>query len=322
MRAIQVTEFGGPDVLKLADVERPLPGPGQALIRIKAAGVNFADVRMRLGKIGGDIPLPFTPGLEAAGVVEALGNEAHDIELGDRVTYCIVPGSYAEYQVVDASRLVPLPDDISFDQAAAAILQGLTAHYLLYDVHPITPGTNVLVHAAAGGTGLVLMQWLKRLGARVIGTVSTEEKAAIATEAGADDVILYTQDFAAEAQKLTDGVGVDYIIDGVGLTTFLGNLDAVRIRGTICTFGEASGSPEAFVPKLLRAKSITLTGGMMLNYLRTREEWLRRSADVFSGVREGWLKLNIDCQLPLAQAAEAHRRLEERRSTGKVLLNI
>jgi NADPH2:quinone reductase len=322
LKAIRVTELGGPDVLRLTDIDCPQPAPHQALIRIKAAGVNFADVRMRLGAIGA-VPVPYTPGLEAAGIVEALGGEVRDVRIGDRVTYCIVPGSYAEYQAVDASSLIPLPDDIAFDQAAAAILQGLTAHYLVYEEYPITPGTNVLVHAAAGGTGLMLVQWLKHLGARVIGTVSTKEKAAVATQAGADHVILYTQhDFAAETLQLTDGVGADYIVDGVGRTTFLRNLDAIRTRGTICHFGQSSGRAEPFEPALLQPKSITLAGGMMNNFVRTRNERLRRASDIFTGIREGWLKINIDRLLPLAEAAAAHRRLEERRSMGKIILKV
>jgi NADPH2:quinone reductase len=323
MTAIRVTEIGDTGVLKPATVARPTPGSGEALVRIAFAGVNFADVWMRRGAVGAAMPVPFTPGLEAAGVVAAVGEGVADFKIGDRVTYCVIPGSYAEYQAVHTSQLIPLPDGIPFDRAAAAILQGLTAHYLVHEEYPITPGTTVLVHAAAGGMGLLLIQWLKHLGARVIGTVSTEAKAAVAREAGADHVIVYTeQDFAAEAQALTGGRGVDYIIDGVGQTTFLKNLNAVRVRGTICIFGHASGPAEPFAPFLLMPKSITLAGGMMNNFLQTREDLLRRAADLFQGLREGWLDIRIDRVFPLTQAAEAHARLETRGSIGKLLLKV
>ncbi len=323
MRAIRVTEIGEADVLKTATVPAPIPGPGEALVRVAYAGINFADVWMRRGAIGAAMPVPFTPGLEAAGTVEALGEGARGVKVGDRVTYCIIPGAYAEYQTVHASQLIPLPGDIGFDTAAAAILQGLTAHYLVHEEYPIAPGTNVLVHAAAGGMGLLLIQWLKHMGARVIGTVSSAEKAGIARKTGADDVIVYTeQDFATEAVALTGGRGVDYIIDGVGQTTFLKNLDAVRVRGTICVFGHSSGPADPFAPFLLMPKSITLAGGMMHNFLQTREDLLRRAGDVFQGLREGWLKVRIDRSYPLEQAAEAHRRLDTRGSVGKLLLDL
>jgi len=323
MKAIRVTEIGESDVLKIATLPVPKPGPGEALVRIAFAGVNFADVWMRRGAIGAAMPVPFTPGLEAAGVVEAVGDGVSGVKAGDRVTWCIIPGAYAQYQTVHESQLIPLPDEIGFDQAAAAILQGLTAHYLVTEEYPIAPGTNVLVHAAAGGMGLLLIQWLKHLGARVIGTVSTDEKAAIARETGADDVIVYTrQDFAESAQALTGGRGVDYIIDGVGQTTFLKNLDAVRVRGTICIFGHSSGPADPFAPFLLMPKSITLAGGMMHNFLQTREDLLRRAGDVFRGLGEGWLNVRVDKVYPLEQAAEAHRRLETRGSAGKLLIDV
>jgi NADPH2:quinone reductase len=323
MRAVRVAEIGETGVLKPANIPVPQPGPGEALVRVAYAGVNFADVWMRRGAVGAAMPVPFTPGLEAAGVVASVGEGVADIAVGDRVTWCPIPGAYAEYQSVHASQLIPLPADIGFDIAAAAILQGLTAHYLVYEEYKITPGTTVLVHAAAGGMGLLLIQWLKHLGARVIGTVSTQAKAATAREAGADHVIVYTeQDFAVEAQALTGGRGVDYIIDGVGQTTFLKNLDAVRVRGTICIFGHSSGPAEPFQPFLLMPKCITLAGGMMHNFLQTREDLLRRSADVFQGLREGWLDVTIDRVFPLDQAAEANARLENRGSVGKLLLKV
>ena len=323
MRAIRVTETGESDVLKTATVPLPTPGPGEALVRVAYAGVNFADVWMRRGAIGAAMPVPFTPGLEAAGIVEAVGEGTGDIKIGDRVAYCIIPGAYAEYQAVHASQLIPLPAEVGLDRAAAAILQGLTAHYLVNEEYPITPGTTVLVHAAAGGMGLLLIQWLKHMGARVIGTVSSAAKAAVAREAGADHVIVYTeQDFAEEAKALTGGRGVDYITDGVGQTTFLKNLDAVRVRGCICVFGHSSGPADPFAPFLLMPKSITLAGGMMHNFLQTREDLLRRASDVFQGLTEGWLNVRIDRIFPLEQAAEAHRRLETRESVGKLLLDV
>jgi NADPH2:quinone reductase len=323
MRAIRVTEIGEADVLKVASTPIPQPGPGHARVRVAFAGINFADVWMRRGAVGAAMPVPFTPGLEAAGTIEAVGEDAGDLKVGDRVTWCPIPGAYAEYQIVPTSQLIPLPDDIAFDTAAAAILQGLTAHYLVHEEYPIVPGTTVLVHAAAGGMGLLLIQWLKHLGAHVIGTVSTATKAAIAREAGADHIIIYTeQDFAAEALALTDGRAVDYIIDGVGQTTFLKNLDAVRVRGTICVFGHSSGPADPFAPFLLMPKSITLAGGMMHNFLQTRADLLRRAADVFQGMREGWLKVTIDGVFPMDRAAEAHRRLEGRGSVGKLLIEV
>ncbi|HTJ64864.1 MAG TPA: quinone oxidoreductase [Alphaproteobacteria bacterium] len=323
MRSIRVTEIGEADVLKVATVPVPQPAPGEALVKVAYAGVNFADVWMRRGAIGAAMPVPFTPGLEAAGTVTAVGEDVTDVKPGDRVAWCPIPGAYAEYQAVHAAQLIPLPDGIPFDKAAATILQGLTAHYLVHEEYKIVPGTNVLVHAAAGGMGLLLIQWLKHLGARVIGTVSSDEKAAIAKATGADEAIVYTrQDFAEEAQRLTGGRGVDYIIDGVGQTTFLKNLDAVRVRGTICVFGHASGPAEPFQPFLLMPKSITLAGGMMHNFLQTRDDLLRRAGDVFQGLSEGWLDVHVDRVFPLEQAAEAHLRLENRESVGKLLLEI
>lgn len=323
MRAIRVTEVGEAEVLNATTAPVPQPGPGEALVRVAYAGINFADVWMRRGAVGAALPVPFTPGLEASGTVAALGEGVEGLAVGDRVTWCVIPGSYAAYQVVPAAQLIPLPDDIPFDRAAAAILQGLTAHYLVFEEYPVGPGATVLVHAAAGGMGLMLIQWLKHLGARVIGTVSTDEKAALARRTGADEVIVYTrQDFAKEAKALTQGRGVDYIIDGVGQTTFLKNLDAVRVRGTICIFGQASGPADPFPPFLLMPKSITLAGGMMHNFLQTRDDLLRRAADVFQGLREGWLDVHVDRVFPLEQAAAAHRRLEGRESVGKLLLEI
>jgi len=320
MKAIRVTRIGDPSVLQLQDIPQPKPGPGEALIRVRSVGVNFADTYMRSGAV--PVPLPFTPGIEGAGTVEAVGEGVTDVKPGDRVAYAgRGQGSYAEYDVMKAAQLAPLPKEISFDDGAAAILQGMTAHYLLKGFYPVQRGSTVLVHAAAGGMGLLLVQWLKHLGAVAIGTVSTEEKAQIARQAGADHVILYTkQDFAAEAKKLTGDKGVDYIIDGVGRTTFAKNLDALRNRGWATVFGMASGPADPVVPNSLMAKSLTISGGALFNFIVTREELLQRSRDVFQGLREGWLKLRISRTFPLEQAAEAHRLLGGRETTGKLLL--
>jgi len=321
VKAVRVASYGDAGVLHVEDVSRPEPQPGEALVRLKAAGVNFADIGMRAGR--GARPLPYTPGLEGAGIVETVGPGVRDVRRGDRVVYLSRLGSYAEFNTVPAAELVPLPEDISFSQGAAATLQGVTAHTLVYEYYTVAPGAAVLVHAAAGGLGLLLVQWFKHLGATVIGTVSTADKAAVAREVGADHVILYTeQDFAAETKRLTDGRGVDYIVDGVGRTTFPKDLDAVRTRGHICLYGQASGPAEPLAPAALMGKSITLSGGNMSNYVQTRDELLRRAAAVFEGIREGWLVVRIDHTLPLAEAAEAHRRLENRGTIGKVVLAL
>jgi NADPH2:quinone reductase len=319
MKAIRVTEFGGPEVLRLQEVETPRPGPGQVRVKLSAAGLNFVDIYMRRGTYAR--PLPFTPGLEGAGVVEAIGEGVQNVKPGDCVVYTSQLGAYAEASVVAADSLLALPENFTFDQGAAFPLQGMTAHYLIHEFRTIRPGDIVLIHAAAGGMGLLLVQWAKHLGARVIGTVSTEEKARIAKEAGADDIILYTrQDFVAETRRLTDDHGADLIIDGVAKTTFAGDLEAAALRGTIVIFGAASGPADPISPNALMARSLTVGGGSLGNYTRTREELLRRANDVIAGIQAGWLKLRIDRVLPLAEAAEAHRLLESRQSTGKLLL--
>ena len=320
MRAMRVTKTGDPSVLQLQDIPQPKPGAGEVLVRLRAAGVNFADTYMRGGAV--PVPLPFTPGIEGAGTVEAVGDGVTEVKPGDRVAYAgRAQGSYAEYDVLKAAQLAPLPNEISFDDGAAAILQGMTAHYLLHGFYPVQRGSTVLVHAAAGGMGLILVQWIKHLGATAIGTVSTEEKARIAREAGADHVILYTkQDFAEEVKKLTGGKGVDYVIDGVGKTTFTKNLDALRNRGWATVFGMASGPADPVVPNSLMMKSLTISGGALFNFIVTREELLQRAGDVFKGLREGWLKLRISHTFPLEQAAEAHRLLQGRQTVGKLIL--
>jgi NADPH2:quinone reductase len=324
MKAIRISHYGDPSVMKLVDIPQPAPGTGQAMVRVHAAGVNFADIYFRNGSGRVPIPFPYTLGMEGAGVVEAVGEGVSDVKVGDRVAYSTRDlGSYADYHLVNATALAPLPEELSFEDGAAAILQGLTAHYLVHEFYPIGHGSTVLVHAAAGGMGLLLVQWLKHMGAVAIGTVSTDAKAEIARAAGADHVILYTeQDFAEQAKKLTGGKGVDYVIDGVGKTTFTKNLDALRNRGWATIFGMASGPADPLSPNFLMTKSITISGGALFNYTVTREELLRRAKDLFKGLREGWLKLRIDHSFPLAQAAEAHRLLEGRQTTGKLILTI
>jgi NADPH2:quinone reductase len=320
MKAMRVTKAGDPSVLQLHDIPQPKPAPGEALIRVQAVGVNFADVYMRNGAV--PMPFPYTLGIEGSGTVEAVGAGVTAVKPGDRVAYVTTSiGSYAEYQAVNVAQVAPLPSEISFEDAAASFLQGLTAHYLVHEFYPVKRGTTVLVHAAAGGMGILLTKWLKHLGAAVIGTVSTEEKAKIACEAGADHAILYTkQDFAEETKKLTGGKGADYVIDGVGKTTFTKNLDAVRVRGWVTVYGMASGPAEPLVPNSLMTKSITISGGALFNYVQTRDDLLARANDVFNGVRSGWLRPRIDRVFPLEQAAEAHRLLEGRQTTGKLIL--
>lgn len=323
MKAMRAIKAGDPSVLRLEDMPQPKPGPGEALVRNHAVGVNYADIYMRNGSARVAPQFPLTLGIEGAGTVEAIGDGVTEVKPGDRVAYASGPGSYAEYHVVKAMLLAPLPADINFEQGAATILQGMTAHYLLHEFYPIRRGSTVLVHAAAGGMGRLLIQWLKRLGAVSIGTVSTEEKAKVAREAGADHVILYTQqDFAEEAKNLTGGKGVDYIVDGVGKTTFTKNYDALRNRGWATVFGMSSGPAEPVAPNSLMMKALTISGGSLYNYMTTREEVLRRANDVFAGVREGWLKIRVYRTLPLAEAAEAHRLLESRITTGKLLLKV
>ena len=319
MKVICIDEHGGPEVLRLREIEAPEPGPGEVRVGLHAAGLNFVDIYYRRGDF--PAPLPFTLGSEGAGIVEAIGEGVEEFKPGDRVAYTLHPGSYAEANVVPANLLIPLPDDLSFEQGAAFTLQGLTAHYLIYEYRLPKRGDTVLIHAAAGGMGLLLAQWAKHLGANVIGTVSTEEKARAVRAAGADHAIIYTErDFVAETLRLTDGHGADLIIDGVGRTTFAGNLEAAAVRGHVVIYGQASGLPEPIQPISLMERSISVSGGMLNNFMRTREELLRRAGDVVRGIREGWLRLNIDRVFPLEEAAEAQRRLESRESIGKIIL--
>jgi NADPH2:quinone reductase len=320
MKAIRALEFGGPEVLDYVDVPTPTPGAGEALVRVAAAGVNFMDIGQRAGRRPGTTP-PFIPGGEAAGTVEAVGAGVSNVKPGDRVMYAMAPATYADYAVAPAWRLIPVPDDIDLVDAGAIALQALTAHYLLHEFAPVGPGTVVLVHAVAGGMGLLLTQWAAHLGAHVIGTTSTDAKAAKARAAGAAEVILYTQiDFVAEVKRITDGRGADLILDAVGKTTFAGDLDAARPLGHIVIYGAASGPADPISPNALMPKGLTVVGGGLAHYTRTSEEIARRAADIFAGVREGWLTFAIDRTLPLAQAAEAHRALEARETSGKLLL--
>lgn len=319
VQGIRVSANGGAEELKFGDVELPFPGPGEALVRLHAAGVNYIDVYQRAGVY--KVALPYTPGLEGAGVVEKVGEGVTSVKVGDRVAYTSVPGSYAQAVIAPADKLIHVPDDLSFEQAASFPLQGMTAHYLVHEFHKIKKGDSVLIHAAAGGMGLLLVQWVKHLGGVVIGTVSSDAKAKAAKDAGADHIILYTkQDFVAEVKRLTNDKGADYIIDGVGKDTFAKNLDAVARRGHVVIFGAASGPAEPILPNALMVKSVTISGGSLANYLDTREELETRSRDVLKGIKEGWLKLTIDQVLPLADAAKAHQALEDRKTVGKVIL--
>jgi NADPH2:quinone reductase len=320
MRAIRVHQPGGPEVLQLEDLEIPRPGPGQALLRIEAVGVNFIEIYHRTGLY--KQTTPFTSGSEAAGTVEVIGPGVTTVRPGDRVGSVNVLGSYAEYALAPAERLVPLPDGVTTRQAAAVLLQGMTAHYLTTSTFNLGGGHTCLVHAAAAGVGLLLCQMAKRRGARVIGTVSTEEKAALARDAGADEVILYTQtDFEPEVKRLTAGAGVHVNYDSVGRTTFAKGLDCLVRRGMMVLFGQSSGPVAPFDPQVLNQKgSLFLTRPTLTHYIATRAELLERAGDVLRWVADGTLRVRIARELPLAEAAEAHRDIEARRTTGKVLL--
>ncbi|MER6134087.1 quinone oxidoreductase [Streptomyces sp. NPDC001815] len=320
VRAMVVNSFGGPDTLTAEEVHLKAPARGEVLVRLAVAGVNFVDTYMRRGLR--PMPLPFTPGLEGAGVVEAVGPDVSNVRPGDRVAYAQQQGAYAEATVVPADSLIPLPDDMSFEDGAAFPLQGMTAHYLIHEYREPSEGDVVLIHAAAGGVGLLLVQWARHLGARVIGTVSTEEKAEVVRQAGAHDVILYTErDFAEETLRLTAGHGADLIIDGVGASTFQGNLRAAALRGHIVVFGAASGPADPISPNMLMERSLSLSGGDLWHFMETRDDMLSRANAVIEGIENGWLKPRICRVLPLADAAEAHRLLGERQTIGKVLLS-
>ena len=320
MKAIQVKETGGTEQMQLVDIPTPQPGPKEALVKIAASGVNFIDVYFRMGLYKAD--LPFTLGNEAAGVVEAVGAEVTEVRSGDRVAYATARGSYAEYAVAPAWQLVKLPDHVDMNSAAAAMLQGMTAHYLTHSTFPVKPGHTCLVHAAAGGAGRLIVQMAKMRGARVLGTTSTDAKAALAREAGIDEVIFYTkQDFEAEVRRLTGGQGVDVVYDSVGAPTYMQGLNCLRPRGMMVLFGQSGGKVPPLDPAILNTKgSLFLTRPSLFAYCSTREELSWRAGDVLQWVASGKLKLAIDRVYPLAQAAQAHRDLESRATAGKLLL--
>ncbi len=322
MRAVLVEECGGPETLTVREVPKPVPGPTDVIVKVAVSGVNFIDVYFRTGLY--KLPPPVAIGSEAAGLVDSVGSEVTDVAPGDRVAYAMTRGSYAEYAQVPAAQLVRIPELVSFEQAAAVMLQGMTAHYLTRSTFPLKAGDTCLVHAAAGGTGALVVQMAKAAGARVLGTVSTAEKGAIARAAGADEVIFYTeQDFAVEARRLTGGRGVDVVYDGVGKTTCEKGLDALRPRGMMVLFGYASGAVTSIDPSLLNTKgSLYLTRPGLAHYLGSREELVWRATEVLDMVAHNTLDVRIDATFPLAQAAEAHRALEGRKSTGKFLLAI
>ena len=320
MKAIQIKQTGGPEILEYVDLPIPEPKPKEAVVKIAAAGVNFIDVYQREGRY--KLPLPFIAGQEGAGVVIAVGADVKSVKSGDRVAFCGVQGSYAEYAAVPADRLVPIPKGVNDREAAAAILQGMTAHYLVYDSFPLKHGQTALIHAAAGGVGLLLVQMAYNIGARVIGTVSTEEKARLAREAGADEIIFYTQtDFEAETKRLTAGNGVDVVYDSVGKTTFERGLNVLRPRGMMVLFGGSSGAVAPFDPIILSQKgSLFLTRPTLIHYIITRDELLARADAVLGMIADRKLKLRIEHVYKLSDAQQAHRDLEGRKTTGKVLL--
>lgn len=320
MRAILVEQYGGPEVLKLVDVPKSEAGPGQVLVRVVAAGVNYMDVYQRTGLYGGK--LPFFIGGEGAGQVEEVGSGVADVAVGDVVAWAQVPGSYAEYVVADAVKVVKVPEGVDARVAAAAMLQGLTAHYLLTSTYRVQPGEWCIIHAAAGGVGLLMCQMARMLGARAIGTTSTEAKAQLARAAGAEEIVLYTKESVAEAvRRITAGEGVSVVYDSVGRTTYEQSLDSLRPRGTLVLFGQSSGSVPPLDPQVLNRKgSLYLTRPTLVHYVATRAELVARSNDLLGWIRDGKLTVRIDRAVPLAEAAEAHRALEARATSGKVVL--
>jgi NADPH:quinone reductase len=320
MKAIQVKQPGGPESLEVVDLPIPKPKENEAVVRLSASGVNFIDVYFREGRYKSAVP--FVVGQEGAGVVTAVGAEVKSVKIGDRVAWTGLQGAYAEYAAVPADRLVAIPAGVTEQQAAAAMLQGMTAHYLSHDTYPLKRGETALIHAAAGGVGLLLVQMAHNIGARIIATVSTDEKARLAREAGADEVILYTQqDFEAETKRLTGGKGVHVVYDSVGKTTFEKGLNLLRPRGYMVLFGGSSGAvPPLDLIVLSQKGSLYVTRPTLLAYISTREELVARSGAVFGMIASGQLKLRIKHTYPLADAQQAHRELEGRKTTGKLLL--
>jgi NADPH2:quinone reductase len=320
MKAIQVSKTGGPEVLEYADIPSPKPKPNEVLVKISAAGINYIDVYFREGRY--PMALPFVSGQEASGVVSEMGGEVKSFAAGDRVAYTGIMGADAEFAAVPADRLVHVPAGITDQQAAAAMLQGMTAHYLLHDTYPLKQGETALIHAAAGGVGLLLVQMAKNIGARVIATAGSEEKSKLAREAGADEVILYSQqDFEAETKRLTDGKGVHVIYDGVGKTTFDKDLNVLRPRGYLVLFGGASGAVPPFdLAKLSQKGSLFITRPTLGHYIATHDELQQRATAVLNMISTGKVKLRIEHVYPLRDAQQAHRDLEARKTTGKLLL--
>jgi NADPH2:quinone reductase len=320
MKAVRIHTAGGPEVMRDEDVPEPRPKPGEAIVKVDAAGLNYIDVYFRTGLYKAELPL--TLGLEAGGTVTAVGPDVTEVKPGDRVAYTGVPGAYAESAAVPAARLVVLPPGVSTRQGAAAMLQGMTAHYLACTTYPLRSGDACLVHAAAGGVGLLLCQMAKMRGAHVIGTVSTEDKARLAHEAGADDVILYTrQDFVAEVKRITGGRGLQVVYDSVGRTTFEKGFDCLAPRGMMVLYGQSSGPVDRLDPQILNVKgSILFTRPSLNHHIISRADLLQRAGDVLGWIRYGMLRLRMEHEFPLKDAAEAHRQLESRQTTGKVLL--
>lgn len=320
--AIRVHQSGGPEVLHWEEVEVGDPGPGRVRLRQEAAGLNFIDVYQRTGLYKQE--LPFTPGVEGAGIVDAVGPDVANVKPGDRVAYAGPAGGYAEVRLIDADRLVKLPGSISSEQAAAAMLQGLTAHMLLRQVYPVKAGDTILVHAAAGGVGVIVCQWAKALGATVIGTVGSDEKAELARSHGCDYPIVYTrQDFAAEVHRITGGARLPIVYDGVGRDTFMKSLDCLRCRGTMVSFGNASGPVEPISPLLLSQKgSLYLTRPTLYHFIATREELDQAARELFDVVASGKVKIEVRQRFPLRDATEAHRALETRKTSGSTVLTI
>ena len=320
MKAVRIHAPGGPEALKYEDAPQPAPKAGEAVVKVDAAGLNYMDVYVRTGSYKGEYPM--TLGVEAGGTVSAVGPNVSDVQVGDKVAYTGIPGAYAEYATVPAARLVKMPAGLSTKQGAAAMLQGMTAHYLACSTYPLKKGDTCLVHAAAGGVGLLLCQIAKLRGARVIGTVSTDEKAKLAREAGADEVIRYTtQDFEAEVKRLTDGKGLQVVYDAVGKTTFDKSLNCLAPRGLLALYGQSSGPIGPFDVAQLGAKgSLFLTRPSLTAYIASREDLVQRSTELLGWIRDGKLRLRTEFEFPLKDAAEAHRALEGRKTTGKVLL--
>ncbi len=320
MRAIRVSHIGGPEVLELAEIPVPVPKAAEAVVKISVAGVNSIDAQFRDGSLR--TPVPFIPGQEGEGVVTAIGTKAKSLKVGDRVAWSGTLGSYAEYVAAPEEHLVPVPARIPDDQAAASMMHGLTAHYLVNDAHKLKAGETALVHAAAGGVGLLLVQMARAIGARVIGTVSSEDKGTLAREAGADEVIVFTkQDFEEKVKRLTSGKGVDVVYDGVGKATFEKNLNVMRLRGMLVLYGMSSGPvPPVDPAKLSEKGSLYMARTTLAHFTATREELLARTSALFSLIEQGKLKVRIAKKYPLAEAAQAHRDMEARKVAGKLLL--